>query len=550
MGLSFNDFVKNSTELTNLNLSDEFYVQSDGIDSKITFQNLAGNLNIISVTYGELLDLISTNSLIPGQQYEISNYRTTYYMPNTNPPELIACDVEPLIVQASSTNSLFAEARSASYPKDIIYYDIENNQTYCTGSSRGYIYRRIDTKYNNDIGMDFRNVKFRRWQLNITDVWTGSVSYPRGYTVVKSGSNELYTSLTGSNLNNALTTSKWKRFEWDNYQYVGVTPNTWIIGGWGLTSSLAVSSSYEDFHLFNTTPTKTRNTVNWDKVHNNTLVPVNRTTGEQFTGRVVSASLDIIQSLSSTFFHETYSDGWFNVLLVEGVKNNKCGGGFHDNVIGCAQDNIFGNNFHGNSIGLTTNTTWGYDNKYNSIYRCFANEIRSEFETNFILEFHDNKIGYGFWANAIYAMRSNNVLACFQGNVVGDVFKGNTLVGVLGLKTNNIGNNFENNFINDDFIDNNIGNSCQNNIMGVGFRLNNIGINFKNNNLKYRFRQNTVGNNFQYNNANCEILAQNLTGSTIVYSTYSKDIVKNQSGTLLVAWWNTSNTYTSSAITT
>jgi len=509
------------------------------------------NGNITTTTYQGILELISSSRLIPGDNYLISDYQTTYWMPNASPPELISCSVEPLVVTAATTSSLFAEAKSSMYPKDIIYYDVDSNQTYCTGSSKGYIYRRIDTKYNNDIGMDFRNVKFRRWQLNITDVWTGSVSYPRGYTVVKSGSNELYTSLTGSNLNNALTTSKWKRFEWDNYQYVGVTPNIWTIGAWGLTSSLAVSSSYEDFYLFSTTPTKTRNEVNWDKIHNNTLVPVNRTVGSYFTGVVISASLDVIKSLSSTFFYEGISDGWLNSYLVEGVKNNTCGGGFHDNVIGFANSMVVGNNFHGNSILFVRDTKFDMECKYNSIRYVIGCIIGEQFEGNFMESTQDNQIGYGCWANSVAGgFRSNDILAVFQNNIIGSTFKGNTIVGVLSLNGNAIGDDCVCNFIQDDFSVNKIGNAFQFNMIGPGFALNNIGDNFKNNTTKYRFRSNRIGNNFQYNNTNCEILSQNITGSTIVYQTYSKDIVKNQSGTLKVAWWNTSDVYTSSAITT
>lgn len=491
------------------------------------------NGNITTTTYQGILELISSSRLIPGDNYLISDYQTTYWMPNASPPELISCSVEPLVVTAATTSSLFAEAKSSMYPKDIIYYDVDSNQTYCTGSSKGYIYRRIDTKYNNDIGMDFRNVKFRRWQLNITDVWTGSVSYPRGYTVVKSGSNELYTSLTGSNLNNALTTSKWKRFEWDNYQYVGVNPSTWIIGGWGLTSSLAVSSSYEDFYLFSTTPTKTRNEVNWDKVHNNTLVPVNRTTGEQFAGRVMSASLDIIKSLSSTFFYEGKTTGWMNVWLIEGIKNNKCGGGFHNNVIGCAHDNIFGNNFHDNSIGLIAENVCSHDVKYNSIVGSMNNIFSGEFEANFMDGVSYSEFGYGCWANTVANGFFENKVSLLQGNNIGFNFKGNTALTFFdGIKVNNIGDDFMSNICMDKFSGNNIGNSCKYNI------------------FKAEFFNNTLSNNFIYNTVNVNVSATNLTGSTILYSAYSKDIVKNQSGTLKVAWWNTSDVYTSSAITT
>ncbi len=68
-----------------------------------------------------------------------------------------------------TVNKLMNITYSTLFPQDVIYYDIENNQTMVSGCKNGYIYRRIDTLKNNDIGFDYRNAKFRRWQIEVSN---------------------------------------------------------------------------------------------------------------------------------------------------------------------------------------------------------------------------------------------------------------------------------------------------------------------------------------------------------------------------------------------
>ena len=135
-----------------------------------------------AVTYSALLSLISNNNLTTGKKYIITNHKTTYYQPITN--EFIECGIEPLVVTASSANTLEPIAFSPLYPQDIIYYNVDDDSE---GATMGKITRRIDTSLNNDIGNDFRHIKYRRWVLNVTNEWVQGDDYEAG-DIVTTGS--------------------------------------------------------------------------------------------------------------------------------------------------------------------------------------------------------------------------------------------------------------------------------------------------------------------------------------------------------------------------
>ena len=139
------------------------------------------NVPVIEVTYSELLNLKNTSSLVKGQNYLLTDYETTYIQPITyaskssgviEPLIITAPDVnkgsgviEPLIITATDVNKLHNVCKSTLYPQDIVYYEITGDigNGYGTeGFTKGKIYRRIDTQKNNDIGTDWRHVKYDR----------------------------------------------------------------------------------------------------------------------------------------------------------------------------------------------------------------------------------------------------------------------------------------------------------------------------------------------------------------------------------------------------
>ena len=133
---------------------------------------------LISLTYAQLLTLKNLSSLVIGQEYIINDFQST----TTSP-------IEPLLVTAISTNTFYHIAKSASFPKDEIYYDI-------SGGTKGGIYRRIDTIQNNDIGFDYRNIKFLRYKIDVTTTHaTGNASFNKFAVIKKTGTSEIYIKL-------------------------------------------------------------------------------------------------------------------------------------------------------------------------------------------------------------------------------------------------------------------------------------------------------------------------------------------------------------------
>jgi hypothetical protein len=137
-----------------------------------------------NVTYSELSTLQSGSSLIEGQKYCITDYSTRHRMRGTcssaywaysagyndltyNYDSVIPVGLrpatEPLIVMATSTNTLSPEAHSALFPQDIIHYSLTDptaggDEGFLIGCDRGWITYREDTALNVKTPYDFRNV--------------------------------------------------------------------------------------------------------------------------------------------------------------------------------------------------------------------------------------------------------------------------------------------------------------------------------------------------------------------------------------------------------
>lgn len=116
----------------------------------------------LEVTYTELLALQTNSELIKGQVYLLTDYMTTYTQPVTGISKSSGV-TEQLYITATDVNKLHNQCKSKLHPEDIVYYEISGDIGYGTeGFTKGKIYRRIDTIRNNDIGTDWRYVKYDR----------------------------------------------------------------------------------------------------------------------------------------------------------------------------------------------------------------------------------------------------------------------------------------------------------------------------------------------------------------------------------------------------
>ena len=140
----------------------------------------------VSVTYAELQALVTASSLEVGQKYLISDFAQSYNIFDGSTMTIIEEQtgvLEPIIVTAASTNSIYKEAISTLYPKDTIHYslDLLDDRDIGFGDGagtplsnfKGQIYYREDTVQNVSTRYDFRNVKFRRWAVDAVEYSEG-----------------------------------------------------------------------------------------------------------------------------------------------------------------------------------------------------------------------------------------------------------------------------------------------------------------------------------------------------------------------------------------
>lgn len=144
-------------------------VEFSGSTYHIPFSAMSTDLSV-SVTYSELVEKITGSTLNTGSLYTISDFQTCYDQPDYdyygNPifsGNSRQADVDPIIVLATSPNTISYEAYQPSYPRDLIKYDWTWNTTEITNSpAKGRITERID-EYNNRTDYDHRAIKFKRY---------------------------------------------------------------------------------------------------------------------------------------------------------------------------------------------------------------------------------------------------------------------------------------------------------------------------------------------------------------------------------------------------
>jgi hypothetical protein len=156
----------------------------------------------IDKTYSELTTMVTNNELIPGQTYLLTDYMTTYIQPVTD-IYMESGVIEPLLLTAVLTNKFHTVCKSQLYPQDIVYYSINadiDSGAGTEGFTKGKIYRRIDTLRNNDIGTDWRHIKYNRSGVDRTFFLPAS-----GYNNCFNNNiyaNKLFNTVVGVNFNN------------------------------------------------------------------------------------------------------------------------------------------------------------------------------------------------------------------------------------------------------------------------------------------------------------------------------------------------------------
>ncbi|WP_291563742.1 hypothetical protein, partial [Clostridium sp. UBA2485] len=145
------------------------------VDEKNTLDEKLNNIESQIIqqtkTYDELIAMRDNEQLITGRKYALSDYRTKYLQPTT---EVIktATETEVLVLTASSRKTFEPIVASRKYPKDIVYYDIDNNLCEDNATPRkGFILRRYDPISGNDAPQDWRSMLWARYKPSKTSYY-------------------------------------------------------------------------------------------------------------------------------------------------------------------------------------------------------------------------------------------------------------------------------------------------------------------------------------------------------------------------------------------
>jgi hypothetical protein len=488
-----------------------------------------------AVTYSEFSSTISGNSLNTGMLYIITDFQTCYDQPDFNysgtpitTGNYKQGPVEPIIVLATSSNTISSIAYQPTYPNDKITYDWTWNTTEVTsGASFGRITERVD-EFNNRTDYDHRNILFKRYRLftsRLDQPLNGTIELLSGGTV--NGTDTIFTGLTIGDVIYIPSTNP------SNYVITGITDNiTMAVSGDTITAigtgqtfykAIEETNDSSEYFSFKRTNVKTDDFVEYTTFGSaiNNSYAKNTYVGNYANNYTTVASGTFILAnnvfLEGEYESNKFGDYCYNNTFGTDNQNNIWGDWCYENVsVNDIDDCIIGHRFNRNLINANL----------------FSNHIGNDFNNNRLLgensnnnDFQDNIIGNGFNNNLIYSQfNKNEILDNFQDNTIGDFgnldnfefyrnyirnnFNNNTIR--QNFQNNQIGTNFKNNEINGDSQGNTILNGFGNNIIGSYFSVNEIGNAFNNNFINDSFNQNTTKYGFNGNNISNEFFTNDI----------------------------------------
>jgi hypothetical protein len=492
-----------SHEWFNEETGDKFYHKFDGVWAKYENSSIA---SLTEVTYSELVALVGASTLVPGRTYLLTDYETVYEQPESL--ETISSGiVEPLYLTAVDVNKLNKVCKSELYPEDIVYYEITgdiNDEKGTEGFTKGKIYRRIDTIHNNDIGTDWRHVKYRRWAHNVNNPWTLGNNYVVGDIVNIVTYNLILICISDDNNSQSVfSDNHWFQYPALNGEYASITPSgtthTTFISG-----SITIPSDPLDFQ--DSIMFTNLSTMNVEDFGNNSIETYH------LSNNIIKSYYFYENKIGGRFEYNYIISGFYANDITYYCRENIIKEFYHNKIDIAMSRNIICDYFHNNSIS-------GYDMYANIFVDVFRDNITASLQENYFLSFQDNTITTSFRYNKLIsywhgntcttgyiehcnsingistASVSRNVFnSYFTYNAINGDFSNNRLTGLMDGNTfgnifeNNdiVGDNFSNNTIGSNFIGNKIGGDFDTNIVGDDFNSNTIGNEIKN----WNFRSN------------------------------------------------------------
>ena len=488
--------------LTGITSDTLFAVELSGATYHIPYSGLSTGGTYEEVTYDELINLFSSEILIPGGYYLITDFQSIYDQPDFdydgNP--IITGNsktgiTEPLLVFATSASTFSEQAFSPLYPTDKITYVINFTSTEVSNTpAKGRITERID-EYNNRTDYDNRNILFKRYKL-----FTYRPGQPADGTI------ELLSDGTINGINTFFTTLNVKDVIYipntnpSYYEIVSITGNTAMTvsgdtisptgPGAQFYKAIEETNDSSGYFSYKRTNVKTNDFTEYttfgDAISND--YAKNNYIGNFANNFQVAGTFLLSNNvfLEGQYESNKFGDYCYNNTFGTDNQNNIWGDWCFENVsTNDMDDNIIGHYFFGNLINV--NFT--------------SNQINNNFSSNKLLaenneDFNGNIIGDFFNNNTIYSwFYSNEILNNFGNNIIGD-FDDLTDFEFFG---NRIGNSFLGNSIRQNFQNNQIGNVFENNVITENFYNNQIGVSFFNNDISGQTSNNVIGNTFENN---------------------------------------------------
>lgn len=402
-----------------------YYMNSSGVATAVG----AGTYNtVIDTTYSNLYSLYTSGGFATGSYYYINDFQTIYEQPDfyfDDKPKtvlsLTSSTSYPIVVLATSKNTLAVDAYQPDFPKDKIKYDFTWNETEFGNPAKGRITERIDTD-GNRTDYDHRTIKFKRYQnyersmpplngiitswdcitgtvsgsatnfmsdlsigniiiLDSHSVWGGDKSYTIGLKVKTKVSDTTITvevdSLYTGSVPTSISLNNGSQIIPTDYSFS--TPSSLFhqfylaIPTGDYTSYKEVyfgqydDDDFDNLYTFQVGGTSVNNYIgNYSQKYlsgsyNNTLVLSNNVFTNPYSSYNKLEGACYNNHFEGNALNNTISNDFNNNIIIGDFNNNIINGSFYNNFIGDMSNNSFSGEFYHNFTEIS------YNFKYNSI---------------------------------------------------------------------------------------------------------------------------------------------------------------------------------------
>lgn len=391
-----------------------YYMNNSGVATPVG----SGSSNpVIDTTYSNLYSLYSSDGFATGSYYYINDFQSIYDQPDfyfdgtpKSSLDIKTASSYPVVVLATSKNTLAVDAYQPDLPKDSIKYDITWNTTELGNNAKGRITERIDTD-GNRTDYDHKTVLYKRYyeyekdtsltgtitdwncitgtvsgsgtsfttEVSIGDVILldttqpsgGDLDYTIGLKVKTVVDNTTITvevdSLYTGGVPSSVTLSNSTSINPLDYSFTSKNYTFWMSTQTGNYSSYKEfyfgqydANDYDEVFTFISGGTSVNNYIgNYSSrylstYYNNTLILSNIA----FTDSYSSYNKIGDSSYNNHFYgfasNNTISGSFYNnTILGDATDNNIIGGRVYNNIFGNMNDNLISAQFNGNIIDTT-----------------------------------------------------------------------------------------------------------------------------------------------------------------------------------------------------